>query len=164
MVISKLDFDVDFQMQLDIDDVLNRVKKECNIMGFFRLLVHYAAINHQRQITLKKLKAYFQDTPIDVNDLSAAQLEISHVLDDKIKLLFTWQIIPCNLQFEYLDANVENHVVPDLSVEVETTDEVKKKDESRLLERVNDIFVLMIEQHGVFNATVFVTKKLYDMQ
>jgi hypothetical protein len=93
MIMSNFDFEVGIEIQLDVGDVLQRqvhigwhigpwiliytfrVKEECDIMGFFRLIVHYATLDMQRKQTFKKLIDEYQDTSVNVEVLSLTKLQ-----------------------------------------------------------------------------------------
>ncbi|RCI02747.1 hypothetical protein CU098_002491 [Rhizopus stolonifer] len=75
MMIANLDFDVGFEMQLDVGSVLQQIKEENNIMGFFRLLAHYKELDHQRQLVFERLNKHFEDSMINIEVLSNSKLQ-----------------------------------------------------------------------------------------
>lgn len=55
---------------------LYRVKDECNIMGFFRLLVHYATLDQQRNDVIHRLARHYEGTSIHLDSLSPSRLKL----------------------------------------------------------------------------------------
>ncbi|KAI8350171.1 hypothetical protein BD560DRAFT_410005 [Blakeslea trispora] len=152
MVLSNIEFDVGFEMQLDVGSVLQQVKEENNIMSFFRLFAHYTELVHQRQTVFETLSKRFEESNIKVETLSNSKIQFEGSLECGIMLIFTWKIDAFNNDLDMLDANVENHVKPLLSLEAIAHSEVIEKDEGHVLGELNDSFMFILKELGVYRA------------
>ncbi|OBZ88068.1 hypothetical protein A0J61_03887 [Choanephora cucurbitarum] len=152
MVLSNIEFDVEFEMQLDVGSVLQQVKEESNIMGFFRLFVHYTELVHQRQLVFEKLSKQFENSNIKAEILSSSRIQFEGSLECAVMLVFTWKIDAFNNDLDVLDANVENHVEPLLTLEAIAHSEVIEKDKNNVLSKVNESFMFILKELGVCRA------------
>ncbi|CAO0798297.1 unnamed protein product [Mucor circinelloides] len=75
MVIANLDFEVDIEMELAVGSTLQKIKSECHLLGFFRLLVHYAKLENSRKDIFNQLMDHYRDTPVNVVMLSQNKLQ-----------------------------------------------------------------------------------------
>ncbi|KAI7903692.1 uncharacterized protein BX663DRAFT_507312 [Cokeromyces recurvatus] len=158
MIVNNLEFEVDIDMQIAIGNILEQIKEDCNIMAFFRLLVHYATLDKQRKSVFDQLIQKYKDTSVNIEMLSRDKLKFESTTGNDIYLTFLWKMIPDALEKETLDANIENHIQPMLRLDAKMRN---KKDESGLLKKVNDGFMFLVEQQGVYRAVESIVNKMF---
>ncbi|CEP18164.1 hypothetical protein [Parasitella parasitica] len=168
MVMSSLDFEVNIEMQLAVGSTLQKIKNECNIMGFFRLFVHYAKLEKQRDDIFNRLIQHYKDTPVNVILLSQTKLQFEGAVHNGsecgIILLFSWKIMETNTDREKLDANVVNDVKPNLTMEAVALSTVITKDTTGALDRVNEVFLHTIMRKGVYEGTTYIVDNILSVE
>ncbi|KAG2191253.1 hypothetical protein INT46_011512 [Mucor plumbeus] len=160
MIMPKLDFEVNIEMQLAVGSTLQKIKNECNIFGFFQLLVHYAKLENGRKDIFDQLIKNYKDTPVNVVLLSQTKLQFEGSIGCGISLLLSWKIIETNIDREKLDANVKNDVLPDLTMEAVALPGVISKDTNGSLDKINSAFIHMIKQKGVYEGTKYIVDNI----
>ncbi|KAL7313524.1 hypothetical protein PS15m_007262 [Mucor circinelloides] len=160
MVIANLDFEVDIEMELAVGSTLQKIKNECHLLGFFRLLVHYAKLENSRKDIFNQLMDHYRDTPVNVVMLSQNKLQFEGAADCGINLLLSWKLIETHMDRDILDANVTNDVKPDLTMEAVALPAVIAKDTKGALDKVNDAFIHSLMQKGVFQGTKYIVDNI----
>ncbi|KAI9486111.1 MAG: hypothetical protein EXX96DRAFT_31195 [Benjaminiella poitrasii] len=158
MIVRDLNFETDIDMQITIGNILEQIKESCNIMAFFRVLVHYATLNRQRKSVFKRLVQKYKGTAVNVEVLSRDKIKFESSTGNDIYLTFLWKMIPDTLGKETLDANVENHIQPLLRLDAKSN---TKTDEKGLLRKVNNGFMFLVEQQGVYRAVESIVNKIF---
>ncbi|GAN06869.1 hypothetical protein MAM1_0139d06359 [Mucor ambiguus] len=160
MVIANLDFEVDIEMELAVGSTLQKIKNECHLLGFFRLLVHYAKLENSRKDIFNQLTNHYKNTPVNVVMLSQNKLQFEGAADCGINLLFSWKLVETHTDREKLDANVTNDVQPDLSMEAVALPAVIAKDANGALDKVKDAFIHALMQKGVYQGTKYIVDNI----
>ncbi|KAI8639404.1 hypothetical protein BD408DRAFT_404903 [Parasitella parasitica] len=164
MVMSSLNFEVNIEMQLAVGTTLQKIKDECNIMGFFRLFVHYAQLEKQRDDVFNRLTQHYKDTSVNIVMLSHTKLQFEGAVDCGINLLLSWKITETNTDREKLDANVVNDVRPNLTMEAVALSAVITRDTNGALDKVNEAFLHTIMQKGVYEGTKYIVDNILSVE
>lgn len=160
MIMSNLIYDVDIEMNVAIGDVLDRVKEDCDLLGFFRILTHYAQLGNERKIIFDKLKKRFNNTEVTVEVLSETRLKFEGRPECEAYFILEWKTKTVNTGRYRLDANVTDHVQPDISLEAVRSRSVNERDTEFLLGRINEKFLDMLKIQGVYAATETIINKV----
>ncbi|CAO3609346.1 unnamed protein product [Mucor hiemalis] len=159
MIMNNLMYDVDIEMNVAIGDVLDRVKEDCDLLGFFRILTHYSVLGNERRVVFDKLKNRYNGTEISVEVLSESRLKFEGNQDCEAYFILEWKTKTVNTGRNRLDANATDHVQPDISLEAVRSRSVNERDTEFHLGRINEKFLDMLKIQGVYAATETIINK-----
>ncbi|KAG0749164.1 hypothetical protein G6F57_003443 [Rhizopus arrhizus] len=158
MIMCNLNFEVGIQLKIILGPLLQQIKESCHILGFFQVLVHYARICDQRKTVFEKLAQIYKNSSISANSLSDSRLQFQGSREDSIGLILNWKIVLDNTG--RLEANVRDHVKTQLSLDVIAPLAWREKDQSNVLDKVNESFTDLLKIQGVLKATETIVNKI----
>ncbi|KAI9243809.1 hypothetical protein BDA99DRAFT_314827 [Phascolomyces articulosus] len=146
LLIQELAYTVSMDMEIDTGPLLQRIKEECNLIAFFRLLIHYAKLDRGRKETFEKLKNKYASQTVLIEQVSFDQLKFKSSTDDPMEIALIWRT-----QLEYdekagLTLNLYELVLPEIRIEVtgiEADDEINQLPEA---------FQQLLKMKGVYLA------------
>ncbi|KAI7858671.1 hypothetical protein BDC45DRAFT_531845 [Circinella umbellata] len=148
--IQTLSFTVSEDMLVDTNPLLESIKQECNLVGFFRLLIHYAKLDIERKSTFQRLKDLYDSQSISVEQVELNQLKFKHSNDDlmdrSLEVVLTWRN-----EMEFTDrisnsTNLCELVKPEVSIQI---NDVKNNE----IKNLSENFRQLLNAKGVYMAT-----------
>ncbi|KAG2225702.1 hypothetical protein INT45_012174 [Circinella minor] len=150
LLIQTLSFTVSVDMQVDTNPLLELIKRECDLLGFFRLLIHYAKLDYERKSTFQRLKDFYDSQSISVEQVELDQLKFKHVNDDlmdkSLEVVLTWRN---GMELTDKISNITNLcelVKPEVSIQMNGI-------ENNEINNLSEIFRQLLNAKGVYMAT-----------
>ncbi|GAA5798402.1 hypothetical protein HPULCUR_003804 [Helicostylum pulchrum] len=159
MEMSNLVFEVGIEMQLEIGDILERIREECDLLQFFRVLTHYATLEKERKTIFEKLVDRYSNTELHIELLSPSKLMFEGSSSAYITLEWNTEKVVTD-KFR-LDCNAANYIKPILSMEAFNLGNSNDGDSFDIASQMNDYFMMLLKMRGVYEATEFIVNKVF---
>ncbi|KAI8090331.1 hypothetical protein BDF21DRAFT_459783 [Thamnidium elegans] len=159
MTMSNLVFEVGIEMQMEIGDILERIREECDLLQFFRVIVHYTTLEKERKRIFDKLIDRFSNTELHVELLSPSRLMFEGT--SSAYLTLEWKTEVLHTDKFRLDCNAANYIKPRLSMEAFNLGSSNDVDTFDIAVQMNDFFMTLLKMKGIFEATEFIVNKVF---
>ncbi|KAL1926722.1 hypothetical protein VTP01DRAFT_5617 [Rhizomucor pusillus] len=147
LVIDKFDYDVNFDMQLEIGPLLQNVKEERNLLYFFRLVIHYSRLCNERRRVFDRLQEVFRDRSVEIKEKDANSLIFKNESGSGVELTLSWSMV---LKNEIPCVNICEQVTPDVRLECNNCG--SSNQEADDMESISAAFDGLMRQKGVLLA------------
>ncbi|KAF7722239.1 hypothetical protein EC973_003520 [Apophysomyces ossiformis] len=118
--VSNLTFELSIVMQLETAPVLQQIKDECDLLAFFRLLVHYARLVDQRKSVFEELKDWAERNHLQVEAIADDRLRFEKEDDAGPSLILSWTTMAQPSEKEDVGVNICERVLPDIQIQLDS--------------------------------------------
>ncbi|KAG0169669.1 hypothetical protein DFQ28_003478 [Apophysomyces sp. BC1034] len=118
--VSSLTFDLSIVMQLETASILQQIKDECDLLAFFRLLVHYARLDDQRKNIFNDLKNWAAKNELYVEAMAEDRLRFQKDAHTGPSIVLSWTTIVQDTDKEDVGVNICERVLPDIQMQLDS--------------------------------------------
>ncbi|KAI9496058.1 hypothetical protein BDB00DRAFT_811529 [Zychaea mexicana] len=115
--IQKLDFTTSIDLDVDAGPLLHSIREERNLLAFFRLLRHYAKLEHERKTTFEKLLAVYANRSVSVEQVELDQLKFTSTNENNpLVLVLQWRNYLQEIDRPGVPVNICDVLKPDVQM------------------------------------------------
>ncbi|KAI7864915.1 hypothetical protein BDF14DRAFT_1883915 [Spinellus fusiger] len=164
--IKHLEFDLDIHTQTCLGHALQQMKEECHLLGFFRLLIHYARLDHERQQLFDSVMALMKDSPVTVKVLAANELCFHGPRQDDPELVLTWRTVLKDAQQQDIKIAICEQLDLDIRLDLHPSKECKcwsHNDPQDCLSDMPHHYTQLVASNGPFIATHVMVYRVFGL-
>ncbi|CDH60504.1 predicted protein [Lichtheimia corymbifera JMRC:FSU:9682] len=155
LCIENLKIEVDVETQFELCTLLTRIEEECNLLGFFRLLVHYGRLVDDRRKLFQHLHELYSSA-ISVEDIGSNTLKFYSAQDHEVRLI--WDINTLSMD---VSINICEQVIPNIRMEAYTTGSPEREE---LYTRIPGNFARLVSMKGTVAAARIMLDAVFGLK
>ncbi|KAJ8656616.1 hypothetical protein O0I10_007693 [Lichtheimia ornata] len=155
LCIENLKVEVGMETQFELCTLLKRIEEECNLLGFFRLLIHYGRLIDDRRTLFQRLHELYSSA-ITVEDIGSNTLKFYREQDHEIRLIWDINILSMDVSI-----NICEQVIPNIRMEAYTTGSPEREE---LYTRIPANFARLVSMKGTFAATRIMLDAVFGLK
>ncbi|KAI7875663.1 hypothetical protein K492DRAFT_210816 [Lichtheimia hyalospora FSU 10163] len=157
LCIENLKLEVDVETQFELCTLLTRIEQECNLLAFFRLLVHYGRLVDDRRTLFQHLHELYSPK-ITVESTESNTLKLYREQDHQVRLIWELNILSMDISI-----NICEQVIPNIRMETYTTGSQISAERQELYNRIPDSFARLLSIKGALAATQIMIDAVFGL-